>query len=41
MDNTKYPRTYHFPFLPGATSNDKIVDNGWFKYLKGKEMVIW
>ena len=40
MNNTKYPRTYHFPFSPGATSDDKIVDEGWFEYLKGKELVI-
>jgi len=24
MENTKYPRTYHFPFSPGATNDDKI-----------------
>ena len=40
MNNTKYPRTYHFPFSPGATNDDKIVDEGWFEYLKGKELVI-
>lgn len=40
MNSTKYPRTYHFPFSPGATSDDKIVDDRWFEYLKGKELVI-
>ncbi|MEI6412404.1 MAG: RNA ligase family protein [Bacteroidota bacterium] len=24
MERTKYPRTYHFPFSPGATNDDKI-----------------
>ncbi len=27
MQSTKYPRTYHFPFSPGATSDDRISEN--------------
>ena len=40
----KYPRTYHLPYSPGATKDDKkrSVKNGinWFSYYKGKEIVI-
>lgn len=28
--NTKYPRTYHIPWSPGATSDDKKLPNDWF-----------
>lgn len=35
----KYPRTYHFPFSPGRSSDDKIFDN-FEPYFKGKEVVI-
>ena len=28
--NTKYPRTYHVPWSPGATSDDKKLPEGWF-----------
>jgi len=35
----KYPRTYHLPFSPGATSDDKRLADGWFEYYRGKEVV--
>jgi len=35
----KYPRTYHLPFSPGATSDDKRLQDGWFDFYKGKEVV--
>lgn len=40
--NTKYPRTYHFPWSPGATSDDKKLDIQWFKNNNwaGSEIVI-
>ncbi len=28
MESRKYPRTYHFPFSPGTTSDDRIA-SGW------------
>lgn len=28
--NAKYPRTYHIPWSPGATSDDKRLDDLWF-----------
>ena len=28
--NTKYPRTYHLPWSPGATSDDKKLSPDWF-----------
>lgn len=28
--NTKYPRTYHVPWSPGATSDDKKLPDDWF-----------
>ena len=34
----KYPRTFHFPFSPGATSDDKISDD--VSELIGQEIVI-
>ncbi len=34
----KYPRTYHFPFSPGATSDDKI--HNYTSFFEGKEIVI-
>lgn len=37
--NIKYPRTYHLPFSPGATKDDKKLQDGWFEYYKGKEVV--
>ena len=38
--NTKYPRTYHMPFSPGRTNDDKVLKDGWFDNYKGKEIVI-
>ena len=38
--NTKYPRTYHLPWSPGTTSGDRKLSGDWFKYYKGKEIVI-
>ena len=35
----KYPRTYHLPFSPGATKDDKKLKDGWFEYYRGKEVV--
>lgn len=35
----KYPRTYHLPFSPGATKDDKKLNEGWFEYYSGKEVV--
>ena len=35
----KYPRTYHLPWSPGATSDDKRLQDGWFDFYKGKEVV--
>ena len=28
--NTKYPRTYHLPWSPGSTSDDKKLPDVWF-----------
>ena len=39
MQRYKYPRTYHFPFSPGRSSDDKIF-NDYEQYFKGKEVVI-
>ena len=36
----KYPRTYHLPWSPGTTSDDKKLSEGWFDNYKGKEIVI-
>lgn len=36
----KYPRTYHLPFSPGATSDDKRLADGWFEKYLGREVVI-
>lgn len=38
--NTKYPRTYHLPWSPGTTSDDKKLSGDWFENYKGKEIVI-
>lgn len=38
--NHKYPRTYHLPWSPGTTSDDKKLSGDWFKYYMGKEIVI-
>ena len=37
--NIKYPRTYHLPFSPGATKDDKKLKEGWFEYYRGKTLV--
>ena len=39
MQRYKYPRTYHFPFSPGRSSDDKIF-NDYEPYFEGKEVVI-
>ena len=36
----KYPRTYHLPFSPGATKDDKKLQDGWFQNYIGREIVI-
>ena len=33
MESSKYPRTYHFPFSPGTTSDDRI-NKEWQSILK-------
>ena len=36
----KYPRTYHLPYSPGATNDDKKLSGNWFENYKGREIVI-
>lgn len=36
----KYPRTYHLPYSPGSTNDDKKLSGDWFKYYIGQEIVI-
>ena len=36
----KYPRTYHLPYSPGATKDDKKLQDGWFSNYVGEEIVI-
>lgn len=36
----KYPRTYHVPFSPGATKDDKKLKDGWFEYYRGKQIIL-
>jgi len=38
--NPKYPRTFHLPWSPGTTSDDKKLSGDWFKNYEGKEIVI-
>lgn len=38
--NKKYPRTYHLPFSPGTTSDDKKLRSDWFKDYEGKETIV-
>lgn len=40
--NSKYPRTYHIPWSPGATSDDKKLDKQWFHSngFAGSEIII-
>lgn len=35
----KYPRTYHLPWSPGATKDDKKLQGEWFEYFKDKYVV--
>lgn len=36
----KYPRTYHLPYSPGATKDDKKLQGDWFAYYKEQEIII-
>jgi len=36
----KYPKTYHLPYSPGATKDDKKLQDGWFSNYIGQEIVI-
>jgi RNA ligase len=38
MNHQKYPRTWHLPSSPGATSDDKVLRD--VSYFEGKEVVI-
>ena len=38
--NTKYPRTYHLPWSPGTTNDDKKLSGNWFEYYKGKPIIV-
>lgn len=40
ITNTKYPRTFHVPFSPGKTNDDKVLKDGWFDNYKNKEIII-
>lgn len=40
MIHNKYPRTYHLPYSPGSTNDDKKLSGDWFKYYIGQEIVI-
>lgn len=35
----KYPRTYHVPFSPGKTNDDKCLSGDWFDNFKNKRLV--
>lgn len=37
IESRKYPRTYHVPFSPGTTSDDRLLHDGWFEDYRGKE----
>lgn len=37
---SKYPRTFHAPFSPGATNDDKILKSGDLDNFIGKKLVI-
>lgn len=39
MESRKYGRTYHFPFSPGTTSDDRIQYNYW-KYVQQMKQII-
>ena len=36
--NNKYPRTFHLPFSPGVSSDDRIIET--IDYFKDKEIVV-
>jgi len=38
--NPKYPRTFHVPWSPGTTSDDRKLSGDWFKNYENKEIVI-
>lgn len=38
MDRYKYPRTYHLPFSPGKSDDDKVLYD--LSYFEGKEVVV-
>lgn len=38
--NIKYPRTFHLPYSPGSTKDDKKLQGNWFSYFNWKEIVI-
>lgn len=38
--NPKYPRTYHVPWSPGTTSDDKKLSGDWFDMYAGREIVV-
>ncbi len=38
MQSKKYPRTYHFPFSPGTTSDDRIAYD--FEYVCTQDIII-
>lgn len=38
MNRYKYPKTYHLPFSPGATDDDKVLHD--LSYFEGKEVVV-
>jgi hypothetical protein len=39
MNSGKYGRTYHYPFSPGATSDDRIQHEYW-KHVQGMKAII-
>lgn len=38
-ESTKYPRTFHYPFSPGTTSDDRISRNYWECASKIQKMI--
>ena len=40
MIHNKYPRTYHLPYSPGSTNDDKKLQGNWFSWFMGEEIVI-
>ena len=39
MEARKYGRTYHYPFSPGTTSDDRIQHQYW-KYIQQMKNII-